>query len=647
MRIRSFYLLSLIILLFTNLRSSAQQFDWVTGGGTPSESQYLDIHPEATRFMCTDANGNIYAISNLGYGTVSADTFSSPGNLSSQNFLISSYTCSGQMRWAKFVASNAGGGACVPYGIVADSTGKIYVAGELTNGNLYIGNDTVVTGDLDLREGIIQFDTSGNLMWLRYVGANDINSYGQTGGELGNTLLMDNRTNDVHLITGIGPNVQLAPGNLSQSGEYDLTYDASGNLISARRFNMDSIWLVNAAAIDPVTNKLFLCGARSQPNGETYIGYVAALDSNRNVLWMDTVGGDAAGFSSILYDKMGHLYFTVEIVSQFSFNGYQSPAVTLPVLSGIFKTDTNGNVIWLQGYNISGSDVNFITQLTLLPNNLIVGNGHYAGTLSAFSGNFSLTTPTGEGQLPFITAMDTSGVIMSLKSLYGDGFYNWGLSITSDKVGNVYLGGQVADSIYADNGNTSIPAYTSVGGNTDFYIMKYGVDCGCTSMPVANYIDTGMTGTKGFTYNGTTQGVDSVVWDFGDGSATVNGMNPVTHTYDTGSYEACVYAYSACGEDMHCSRVSYIPGDTSQSVQTIENMGIAIYPNPATNALTITSQTPGVTYKLMNIAGLSLQDGKLQQGGNIVDLSGYSSGVYLIQLTNGNGQIKMEKVVKE
>jgi len=230
-----------------------------------------------------------------------------------------------------------------------------------------------------------------------------------------------------------------------------------------------------------------------------------------------------------------------------------------------------------------------------------------------------------------------------LKSLHGDGLYNWPLSITSDKVGNVYIGGQVADSIFATNASGNIPAYYSVGGNTDFFIMKYGVDCNCTSMPVANYSDTGTGPTRGFTYTGTT-GVDSVVWDFGDGSATVNSMSNQTHTYDTGSYEACVYAYTVCGSDMHCSRITVAH---NEGIVTIQNLGISVYPNPATNELNITTQGAGISYRLMSITGVSLQSGLLQQGNNNVSLNGFASGMYIIEMKDSNGQVSVVRFVKD
>lgn len=639
MRLKPYLILSFLFLSFTNV-ICAQQFDWVTGGGTTSDYPIMDTNPEAAKYMCTDSKGNLYALSIMGAGTIYADTFNNAGNsLSAQNFLISSYTYNGTMRWAKWVGSNSG--ACVPSGIVVDSFGNLYVGSYVSNANLYIGTDTTITGLQYEHLGLMKFDTSGNFDWIRFIGDNTVASLEE--GYL-NAIALDGSEN-VHFFCYIGDGVSLPNGSTSQYGDYDFTYNGTGNVLNTTRLDMDSEWVVKNVTIDPITDRLYTTGEKNvyitgNPNEElVYAAFVAAFDTNSSLLWIDTVGNAAAALNGIVYDGMGHIYTGVGGSGSFDFNGMAVPAGA----TAIIKADTAGHPLWVQGYNIAGSSVNGVSELTLLSNNLIAATGLFAGDLFEFNGPFSITTSPGEGQNPFITILDTSGVVKSLDQIHGDGFYDWGLAITSDKAGNVYLGGQVEDSIWADNGNTSIPAYHSVGGNTDFFIMKYGMDCNCTSMPVANYSDTGSL-TKYFAYTGTTTGVDSVVWDFGDGSAMVNSMNPVTHTYDSGSYEACVYAYSSCGSDMHCSKVI---AQHSEGVENIEKLGVSVYPNPATNELTISVQLTGITYKLLNVTGSIMQTGSLNQGNNTISVNAFASGVYLLQLINNYGTVKMIKIVKE
>jgi len=114
----------------------------------------------------------------------------------------------------------------------------------------------------------------------------------------------------------------------------------------------------------------------------------------------------------------------------------------------------------------------------------------------------------------------------------------------------LYVGGEVSDSIP----DTLITAYHSVGGNTDFFVLKYGVDCSCTSMPVAAYTTTG-TSVVDVTYTGTTTGLDSVVWNYGDGT-TDTGIT-TSHTYTVvGTVDLCVTVYTGCGQDTHCGNIT-------------------------------------------------------------------------------------------
>jgi PKD repeat protein len=152
-------------------------------------------------------------------------------------------------------------------------------------------------------------------------------------------------------------------------------------------------------------------------------------------------------------------------------------------------------------------------------------------------------------------------------------------------VGNLYISGQVADSVWADTAR----GYRSVGGGSDFFVMKYGVDCNCTSMPVATF-DTSRSGTGGatvtFTYSGTTTGIDSMRWYFGDGTTSTS-TSP-THTYSTiDTYYACVYIYSACGNDRHCADIAL--KCLASPTATFTSSGIA-----ATKTFNYTGTTTGI-----------------------------------------------------
>ncbi len=136
-------LVCFIALLIHSPALHAQQYQWVNGGGSTADL-YVDMENDFERvlYMCTDLNGNIYALSNVNYYTVYAggDTIDTYGG---DNLLISSYNCFGQQRWAKAITSTDQD--CYGYGIVCDNTGHIYVGGAIPGGTLHIGNDTTIS----------------------------------------------------------------------------------------------------------------------------------------------------------------------------------------------------------------------------------------------------------------------------------------------------------------------------------------------------------------------------------------------------------------------------------------------------------------------------------------------------------------------
>jgi len=551
---------SFFTLLFGAFTVHAQeQFKWVKGGGS-AEVMSSGYKEESVKYMCTDPNGNIYALSIVGGSTTStpiyADTFYRPtgayGN--PNNILLTSYKCDGTMRWAKLIASTD---EDWPNGIVADNAGHIYVAGHFQHvggsSTFHIGYDTSITGYYYLCTGLIQFDTNGHYNWVRFVGTNTLSTL--AGLNPVNAPLVLDGANNVHLLPYIKSKVPLMPGDTSHYGVYDMVYNPSGTLLSAVRLDMDSQWFANRAVIDPITNKLYVSGEINQYIYGGFLTdtfYAAAFDASRHKLWQYFCGGNGA-LGGVTFDQNKHLYFSgASDGTPFSFNGASVPAGDLSI---VMKTDTNGTVNWIKSFSVTGSSINGFTSITALPNNKVAAFGTFAGTVT--DGKISLSTPPGEGYTNYLVILDSGMDVQTAQIIHGDGFYNGSSAITADKTGNIYVGGQVADSVWATG--PKIPAYHSVGGGTDFFVMKYGVDCSCTTMPISMFTYSG-THTLSVSYTGTMTGLDSVVWNFADGSATVNALS-ASHTYTlAGTYRVTATVYTTCGNDIHGENVVIVCG---------------------------------------------------------------------------------------
>ncbi len=551
--ILSFAISLLLVLLGAD--AHAQTYKWARGGGT-NQSLASSINKEAVYFMCTDPNGNVYALSTVGINAVTADTFYWPGGIgSSQSILFTSHNCNGQMRFAKLITGTGN----YPNGIVADNMGHVYIAfdGTHTSANpLRIRYDTTISGLTYNRDVIIQYDTTGHMNWLRFVGQDAYATWTGTGG-WNNYLALDGAQRP-HFVVYAKYGVPLEPSFITnQRGFYDLSYDISGNLLAVKRLNIDSTLVANGITIDKQSDKMYAFGRRNFdafPDSSRY-EFIAALDVNRNRIWIDTltnpVSVNGKTFNGVVADGQGNLYASIYASGKVVFRGdtaFNTLSTTPYGISVIAKMDTAGNPQWMRTFS-GTSSVNGLADLTLFGTNKLAACGVMTAMVACSTDTISIYP--GEGQNAYFTILDTAGYVHELKQLHGVGFYDVANKVVSGRAGNLYIGGKVENNIWGG----SLTPYTSVGGDSDYFIMKYGVDCGCTAMPVANYTYSGTGLTRSLTYTGTTAGIDSVRWSFGDGG-TSTAIAP-THTYTAaGTYTTCVRVYSACGNDMRCYEVT-------------------------------------------------------------------------------------------
>jgi PKD repeat protein len=549
---RLLYTMIFLFFLFPQL-GIGQNYKWIRGGGS---STSLTTYPmrESVYSMCTDANGNVYGLSMMGNTSITADTFFKPSAYGSpQNLFLTSHTCGGQMRFAKLIS----GMQVYPYGITCDFSGHLYVAFFALHSSaaLRIGYDTIISGDGNLCQAIAQFDTNGNFNWIRFIGPNLLSTL--SGAYIENSFVAIDNMNNAHFVVSMRSGVQITSTITSNRGTYDLTYDAGGGLLSVHRLELDSTLFVKGITIDKLSNKLYAHGYRNNgafPDSSAF-PYIAAFNATRNRIWIDTFtnpyfpGNVAMG--GIVADGTGNLYLTPNAPKCFVYRGDTAKnklSVTSSKIASVMKIDTAGNLKWIKTYS-GNTGINSLLDIAVTPTNKVATVG--VMTNHVVCGTDTLRSYSGEGQNAYFTVLDTAGYIVTLQQLHGVGFYDLAYSCTSDNVGNLYIGGQVENNIWGG----SLSPYTSVGGDTDYFIMKYGVDCSCTSMPVANYSYSGSFLSRSFTYTGTTVGVDSVRWTFGDGGTSTS-LSPV-HTYTgAGTYSTCVRVYTACGMDMHCSEIS-------------------------------------------------------------------------------------------
>ena len=81
-------------------------------------------------------------------------------------------------------------------------------------------------------------------------------------------------------------------------------------------------------------------------------------------------------------------------------------------------------------------------------------------------------------------------------------------------------------------------------------------------------------------------------------------------------------------------------------VNDFDNLNINIYPNPS-NGIFKFNVIEDIDYKISNILGQNILEGKFINGLNNIDISEQTNGVYIIRLTNIKGQAESYKLIKE
>lgn len=228
------------------------------------------------------------------------------------------------------------------------------------------------------------------------------------------------------------------------------------------------------------------------------------------------------------------------------------------------------------------------------------------------------------------------------------------VSVGADPVVDLGLNQTVCDSLTLNAGNAGATYLWSTGATSQRIIATqsgtYSVQVvdaiGCAGTdsvtlvvnlsPEAAFTETFVTG---FTYNftSTSTGGGSFIWDFGDGSPTVNQQNP-SHTYPFGgSYQVTLVVTNECGTDTFTK----VLGNVSLFDENFARM-LSAYPNPTDGVFVVRAEglfADQVTFEVVDVRGrtvITQSTGAIT--GNLevsIDLSAQAEGPYVLKVSDG------------
>jgi len=634
--------------------------------------------------MAVDNQGNVYVSWDFNHaenidGHVIQPFTSIFPSITLTNGALTSFSCDGTYRWTKVVG---GGSYMASDKITVDSLGGVfwvcYAAGATYQDDtlIHIGTDTSLSPyNLGKHLLLIKLDTSGNFEWLR-MPEPDMSGQNSSAGIYS---MSSSSTNGLlYLISSLPPGTYAdgafqatypmvdTPGFSSGSPIYVLKYDRFGNFQSGIHLSVNFVQSFFGAEFrkDPMNEKYYLSGyfASYENHPALYLGssdsvtksqYLACFDSTGAFLWFqenakDTVhdGHDNPAYAiqggSTTFDKAGNIYFTGGAFMQDSWSGHviSTDSASVRNFPFILKFNQNGDLLATSTpyFNANGNWGRAITY-----SNGVVGLALEAGWRIKW-GNLDISRYNEQGWDALLgrfnaETLEPIGLHRIKSSNSSDEFPE---VLTSDAKGSFYMGGTLNAAMYI--GPDTIYNQSSP---TDGFVAKFGFEnCHCNP-PTAHFshnsIQQGTTIV--FNYDGV-QPVDSVIWNFGDGSSStsINNLN-INHDFvQDGRYMVCAIAYNSCGSNMYCEELAI--GDVG--ITEIPGFAeVSVYPNPATQMLTVSGASAGMHLGIYDALGRLLQHSTLKGDKDQIDVSRLASGIYLMRFTDKQGRRGNVKFVKE
>lgn len=245
----------------------------------------------------------------------------------------------------------------------------------------------------------------------------------------------------------------------------NITTDAAGNVFMTGGFR-------NTVDFDPGVDVANLTAVGFDNRGP----FIVKLDPDGNFLWAKTFTSTNDCSTGVLTtDATGNLYVSG------SFNGtvdFDPGTGTFNITNeGTFtanficKLDADGNFLWATHTESNNSQAIVSTTVDAAQN--VYTFGHFRGVVDFDPGAGSATlTPLGQWDI-YLTKTDANGNFISVQRLGGTDF-DFGGSVDTDAVGNVYLSGVFQGTADFDPGAATVNMTST--GLRDIFVVKLTTD---------------------------------------------------------------------------------------------------------------------------------------------------------------------------
>jgi hypothetical protein len=364
------------------------------------------------------------------------------------------------------------------HGICTDANGNVYVVGEFGSGTPVSFGTTTLTSHGAYDMFIVKYDSNGNVIWAK--------NEGGTSDDIGYHISTDTYGNIFVAGVFLSPSITFGSTTLFRSGAsgsvntFIAKYDSNGNVLWAKSNGGNLSDDIGGISVD-LDGNVFLTGnfGLSVNFDSTILNsdggsdiFIAKYDSSGTLLWAKSAGGTQGdGSYGIASDVSGNIY----IVGYFSSSSLIWDTIILNNINpgtGIFfvtKLDSNGNALWA-----TSAGKAYSRSISIDTDGNLFVTGYFTDSTD-FGG--STSTLVGDSLTDaFIVKFDNTGNAQWSKCIGGSD-RDVGNSIFNDVFGNIFVTGNfestfvTIDTITLSNADTS-----SVTGSSDIFIAKFDND---------------------------------------------------------------------------------------------------------------------------------------------------------------------------
>lgn len=504
--------------------------------------------------------------------------------------------------------------------LASDAAGNIIAAGTYSGASITLDSITLTNSGAGAIF-IVKYNALGNILWAR--------SEGHLYDKL-NSITTDISGNIIIVGKFVGPSITFGsitltnPSINTTDGYFFIVkYDDDGNVLWAKQAEGGSYNEAFSVVTD-VSENIIVSGTFSGPyvvidttvlptGGCSGDAFLVKYDAAGNVIWATSAGDCGSDKAiSITVDGSGNII----TVGTFSSSFITFGSITLTNANGanifIVKYDVTGNVLWARSSGHNSSDEVLSVAADPFGNIIIVGC--FYGPFITF-GSITLSNPSGTDL--FTVKYDAAGNILWAKSPVKTSCNAGANSVTADASGHIVVVG------FFDCPSISFGSYTltNAGNNRDIFIVKYDAAGNVLWTKSAGGIGTDEARAV------ITDGFENIILSgyFKNSALGFGSLPPINATNNFNMFIAKF-------------------GNLTTGLERIQNTpSIGIYPNPASNLITITGINEKTTLYMFDIVGKLIMK-KVIENNTIINTNRFVEGIYSLLTESKTGRT-VNKVV--